>query len=97
MESFLFLLNPVIHYHLHKFLPPGLIMRQLNLVHTLIPYFRKITFNTMCTCTPRSFRMPLPLSFGTKMLYAFQHSVMDATYRAHVVLLELICLVKLEE
>jgi hypothetical protein len=46
--------NPRVHYCSHKSPPPVSFLSQMNLIHTLPPYFLKINSNIILPSTPRS-------------------------------------------
>jgi hypothetical protein len=87
--------NPKFHYLVHKSLPPVSIPSQVNLVHSITPYFFKMHFDLILPSTPESSSGTLfPYSISTKILYKFIISPMRATCPAQVTLLDFIILLK---
>jgi hypothetical protein len=60
------LLNSYFHYRVHKVPPSAPILRQTNLVHTLLPYFPNIHFTIIFPLTHRSCRWCLPYGFSNE-------------------------------
>jgi hypothetical protein len=81
------LLNPKVHYHVHKGQPLDPILSQMNLVHTISSRFIVILFSYLCLGLPNGL---FPSDFPTKILYVFLISLMHATCAAHIILLDLI-------
>jgi hypothetical protein len=62
----------------------GAIHSQLNLSHTLVPYFFKIHFNIILSSTPRSLSV-FPQSFTTTTLYKFLLCSNRVAFPAHLI------------
>jgi hypothetical protein len=79
-----------VFYDTRKFISVFTTARQINSVHTLLPYFPKIHSNIILPSMPRSYESFFPLSFPTKTLYEIFISPMRATRHAHLIFLNLI-------
>jgi len=76
------LLNPKVHYRIHK--TPSLvpILNQMNPVHIFPPNFPKIRYNIILSCTPRSCEWSLRFRFSDQnvvWIYLFH-----ACYMSHL-------------
>jgi hypothetical protein len=88
--------NPKFHYRGHKSPPRVPILSQISTVHIMASYLRSI----LILSTHLSLALPsghFPLGFPSNILYAFLFSHIHATYYAHLILLDFIILIILDE
>jgi hypothetical protein len=83
------------HYHVHKRPPQVPFLSQINPIHTT-SYLRYILISStqLRLDLPSGF---FPSGFSTKILYAFLFYSMRATFPVHLILLDLIILIVLDE
>jgi hypothetical protein len=76
--------NPKAHYRFHNRPPLTFIASQINNIHTLRFYFRKIHFNIIHLSTPKSSKWPPSFQFTT--LYVFVIFLKQPTCPTHLFL-----------
>jgi hypothetical protein len=89
--------NTNVYYHVHKSSPLVPILSQMNPVHTSPPIYLR---STQILLSHLSLGLPIGLfrsGFLTKILYTFLFSRMRTKRPAHVILLDFIILIILEE
>jgi hypothetical protein len=85
------------HYRVHNSPPLVPILSHMHPVHTFPPYFPKIHFllsSHLCLGLPSWI---FPPSFPTNIFYAVSICPMRATWPAHLILLDLITLIVIDE
>jgi hypothetical protein len=85
------ILPPPLHGHrrfntVYKSPPLAPILNQINPVHNLPPYFRKIHSNVMLPSLPRSSEWSLPFKYSYKKLVRVPITPMRSTWPSHLIL-----------
>jgi hypothetical protein len=84
--------NPKVHYRTHNSPSPVPTLSQSNPIHTPQANLPKIHSDPILPPTPWSFERLFPSVFPTKTLYNCLSSPMRATFPAHLIRLDFICL-----
>jgi hypothetical protein len=84
-----------LRFHTSK--PPNPILSQINLIHTALPDFPKIHFNTIPTSIPASSEWSPPTSLSNENYVRISHLPMHATFAAHPALNVITLIISEEE
>jgi hypothetical protein len=84
--------NPKFHHRILNSPPLAPIMSQSNPLHTPPAHISTIRFDPILSPTSRSSEWSLSVGFPTQTFYTFLSSPMRATCPAHLIRLDLICL-----
>jgi hypothetical protein len=84
-----------VRFRVHMSPPLGFTLSQMNLLHTLLPYFLRTPFSNTPTCV-WFFRL-YPSGIRTKILYTSLIAHMVATCPTHLIFFELVVLIIVAE